>query len=215
MSSAFERYLSAVAASAIASDPALTPGFPKKIDGLILTKYDLNAGERPIEPLTKDEWPSRLSAFSQYFGSVPSELRSNEGELEIIRKTRNSVAHAFGLDSSALPANAALLLGARRPSPVTEISISDKRLTKWLAIIDRSATAIDEYLLPNFIGGYELAAIYIEWNRDIAAFRRAIGIRRDNRGTKAKQLSRVMGTLLSHPVQWETAQEIMEFVDSL
>jgi hypothetical protein len=153
--------------------------------------------------------------FGQYFGNVPTELKSNEGELEIMRKTRNNVAHAFGLDSSSMPVHAALLLGARRSSFTTQVSVSDKRIARWLAMIDRSATAIDEYLLPNFIGGYELAAIYIDWNRDIAAFHRAAGIKRDSRGTKAKQLSRVLGTLLQHPVQWETAQEIMEFVDNL
>jgi hypothetical protein len=215
MASAFERYLTAVATLAIASDPALTVGFPKKIEGLTLAKYNLSAGERPTESLTKGKWSSRLAAFGDYFGGVPAELRSNESALEIMRTTRNRVAHEFGLESTPVSAQAALLLGARRPSPANEISISDKRVTKWLAVVDRSATAIDEYLLPNFIGGYELAAIYIEWNQDIAAFHKATGIKRDGRGTKAKQLSRALGTLLAHPVQWETTEEIIEFVDQL
>ena len=56
LASAFERYLTAVSTIAIASDPVLEPGFPKKIDGLVLAKYNLQAGERPTEPLTKGEW---------------------------------------------------------------------------------------------------------------------------------------------------------------
>ena len=132
-----------------------------------------------------------------------------------MRITRNRVAHAFGLDLSSVSTHAALLLGARRPLPANRVSISDKTVTKWLAVIDKSAMAIDEYLLPKFIGGYELATIYIEWDRDIPAFHEVTGIKRDDRGSKAKQLSRVLGTLLNHPIQWEIAREIIDFVDKL
>jgi hypothetical protein len=217
MISAFERYLSAVATLAIASDPALTAGFPKRIDGLTLAKYELNTGDRPTEPLTKGEWSARLAAFGKYFGEVPARLRASEGELEIMRTTRNRVAHEFGLNVPAMSAHAALLLGARRPGAavINEVSISEETVKKWLAKIDISAAAIDGYLLPNFIGGYELAAIYIEWNRDGDAFYQSSGVKPYRRGSKAKQFSKLLGALLDHPVQYETAQSIMDYVDQL
>ena len=180
MTSAFERYLTAVATLAIASDPALTPGFPKKIDGLVLAKYQLKAGDRPTEPLTKGEWPSRLAAFRRYFGEIPIDLKSNEGTLETMRRRRNQVAHEFGLETSSMSAEAAILLGARRPTApnMSTVTITDATLKKWLGVLDASAASIDSYLLPKFIGGYELAAIYIEWERDSDALYKATGITR-------------------------------------
>ena len=217
MTSAFERYLTAVATLAIASDPALTPGFPKKIDGLVLTKYQLQAGDRPTEPLTKGEWPSRLAAFRKYFGEIPSELKSNEGTLETMRRRRNQVAHEFGLDTSSLSPEAAILLGARRPTApnMSTVSITDTTLKKWLGVLDVSAEAIDGYLLPHFIGGYELAAIYNEWKRNGDALYKATGIARYGSGSPAKKLSKFLGALLDYPIQQEMAQTIMDFVDGL
>ena len=217
MTSAFERYLTAVATLAIASDPVLTPGFPKKIDGLILAKYMLQAGDRPTEPLTKGEWSSRLAAFRKYFGSVPADLQSNEGALEVMRNTRNHVAHAFGLDISSMSVHTAVLLGARRPeSPnFNAVSISEDRLKQWLGVLDSSAIAIDSYLLPSFIGGYELAAIYIEWDRDPDALYKASGIRRYGKGTTARQFGKFLGGLLEYPIQHEMAHTIIDFVDNL
>lgn len=217
MTSAFERYLTAVATTAIASDPVLTPGFPKKIDGLILAKYRLQAGERSTEPLTKGEWSSRLAAFRKYFGTVPAALSSNEGTLETMRNKRNQVAHSFGLDTSSIPAHAAILFGARRPITANfdSISVSEETITKWLGIIDASAAAIDDYLLPNFIGGYELAAMSIEWIRDRDALYEATGIRKYGKGTEARKLSKFLGELLDYPIQHETAQAIMNYVNPL
>ena len=115
MTSAFERYLTTVATLAIASDPVLTPGFPKKMDGLVLAKYTLQAGERTTEHLTKGEWSSRLAVFRKYFGDVPTGLQSNEGVLETMRNKRNQVAHAFGLDISSMSVHTAVLLGQAFP----------------------------------------------------------------------------------------------------
>jgi hypothetical protein len=87
ISSAFEIYISAVSTIAIASDPVLRPGFPKRVDGLTFLKHELSAGERNTEALTKGEWPSRLSAFRRTFRSVPHILTENVGELEKLRSS--------------------------------------------------------------------------------------------------------------------------------
>jgi hypothetical protein len=215
MSSAFERYLTAVATLAIASDPALSPGFPKKVDGLIFTKYGLQAGDRPTEPLTKGEWSSRLAAFRRYFGSVPLDLQASEAELEAMRKRRNQVTHAFGLDISPMSAHNAVLFGARRPDFVNKVAVSEGTLKKWLGVLETSAAAIDDHLLRHFIGGYELAAIYIEWNRDRNALYKASGIPRYSKGSDARKLGKFLGNLLDHPITLELAQSIMGYVDKL
>jgi hypothetical protein len=217
MTSAFERYLTAAATLAIASDPVLKPGFPKKIDGLVLAKYALQTGDRPTEQLTKGEWSARLAAFRKYFGKVPQGFKANEGTLEIMRNKRNQIAHEFGLDISSMSPHTAILLGARKPrSPrLRAVSIGEGTVKNWLGTLDSCATAIDEYLLEEFIGGYELAAIFIEWKRDPNALYEASGISKSSRGSVARQFSKVLGTLLEYPVQHETAQMIIDYVDGL
>ena len=116
-----------------------------------------------------------------------------------------------------MSAEAAILLGARRlaSTNMNAVTIADTTLKKWLGVLDTSAAAIDDYLLPNFIGGYELAAIYIEWDRDSDALYKTTGITRRGGGSRAKELSKFLGTLLNYPIQQEMAQAIMGFVDSL
>jgi hypothetical protein len=217
LTSAFERYLTAVTTTAIASDPVLEPGFPKKIDGLTLAKYRLQAGERSTEALTKGEWSGRLAAFRKYFGTVPSILQSHEGTLETMRNTRNQVAHSFGLDTSSMPAHSAMLIGARRKTTPNfdAVSVSEATIKKWLATIDACATAIDGHLLPNFIGGYEIAAICIEWIEDRDRLHKATGIRLSGNGSDARKLGKFLGELLAYPVQHETAQAIIDYIDRL
>jgi hypothetical protein len=218
MTSAFERYLTAVATLAIASDPVLSPGFPKKVDGLTLIKYQLEAGDRPTEPLTKGEWSSRLAAFRRYFGTLPQDLQAKEGELEKMRNKRNQIAHTFALDApSSLSTHDAVLLGARKTAlpDLPDVAISDATIVNWLAVIDSSAAAIDSYLLPNFIGGYELAAISIEWHRDKDALHKKTGIPKSANGSEPRQLAKFLGALLEHPVQHETAQGILGYVAQL
>jgi hypothetical protein len=93
--------------------------------------------------------------------------------------------------------------------------VSAAGVKKYLKLIDQAALAIDEQLLPDFIGGYELGAIYIEWRRNAAELSRVTGIKLDRRGSQSKQLSKFMGALLDHPVQFEFAESIIAYVDSL
>jgi hypothetical protein len=219
MTSAFERYITAVARTAVSSDPVLSLGFPKKVDGLTLAKYSLEAGDRPTEPLTKGEWSSRLAAFRRYFREVPRDLQSNEGELEQMRNRRNQIAHAFALDAApSMSAHEAVLLGARRTAlpDLENVAISEQTIKKWMAVIDSCAFAIDAYLLPNFIGGYEVAAICLEWIRDKDSLYRKTGIKVNSRGTSdAKKFSKFLGVLLEYPIQHEMAQTIIDYVDQL
>lgn len=127
------------------------------------------------------------------------------------------MAHEFGLDTSSMSAEVAILLGARRPTApnMSTATITDATLKKWLGVLDICATAIDGHLLPDFIGGYEVAAIYVDWERDSDALYKTTGIPPYGSGSPAKRLSKFLGAWLNYPIQYEMAQAIMNFVDGL
>lgn len=171
--SALERYIDAVAAIALASDPLLQPGWPKRLDGLAVNKFGLSVPASPdLVGLTKGEWGQRAQTYEDLFGSLPDALSSHLPDLEQMRKMRNAVAHGFaGSPQRHLSAQSELLLSIRRAdgrSPSQ--SLSHERLLKWLGVAKEVADAIDTHLLSNFIGDYEVASIYQEWRLDPAKF---------------------------------------------
>jgi hypothetical protein len=111
----------------------------------------------------------------------------------------------------------AVLLGARKTAlpDLPEVAISDATIKTWLGVIDSSAASIDNYLLPSFIGGYELAAISIEWDRDKDALHKKTGIPKNESGSEARKLAKFLGILLDHPVQHETAQGVIDYMAQL
>lgn len=166
-SSAFERYLKTIATTAAESDPLLTPGWPKRIDGLTLTKYGIQAPPRSVEGTTKGEWTQRASVYKSLFGALPATLAGSLSELDAVRKLRNLVAHEFGAYADSTPSSSALLLSiGRRHSNPKNASVSHERLIKWLGIFNSVARAIDEHLTGDYIGDYEMAAIFLEWKTD-------------------------------------------------
>jgi hypothetical protein len=96
VSSAFERFVVSASSAALESDPLRAPGFPKRVDGLLLKKYGLDADLASHVGLVKGEWSKRLAEYRRLFGRVPEGLREVEGDLEKLRKTRNAIAHEFG-----------------------------------------------------------------------------------------------------------------------
>lgn len=183
MASALERYLVGIAQVAIESDPLLRAGFPKIVDGAQLLKYGVAMPKRDVRCLTVGEWPQRISAYRELFGTVPPNLENSVGELEVIRKTRNKAAHALGVDDGfdACPRTGSvvtpLLVEARRPHLTRRASISEARLTRLMGVVQSVADAIDDHLLGEYIGAYEVLAIYLEWKQDPDRFESHVGIK--------------------------------------
>jgi hypothetical protein len=177
--SALERYMLASTTAAIESDPLLTPGFPKRLDGLLLKKMDLRISQPSLTPVVKGEWAGRIATLERLFGSVPQQLKDAEGELEKIRKMRNAIAHSFGSDdgNSLLPPSVSLISGARADrlaQPRQGLSLS--RLLSWLGLLNDISLAMDEQLTAQYIGDYETAAIYLDWKRAPERYESALGI---------------------------------------
>lgn len=172
IASALERYTVGVAEVAFRSDPTLAAGFPKKLDGLLLEEYGLNVNSRSTTGLIKGSWPSRIAAYEDAFGKAPDILTDSISTLEKMRKYRNTIAHEFGLDGDTNSSTVNLALGARRPNTMADsnLMIGDTSIMSFLASANSAARAIDEHLIREFIGDYELASLFIAWKKDPSKF---------------------------------------------
>ncbi|MEP2772367.1 MAG: hypothetical protein ABJH05_09470 [Fulvivirga sp.] len=156
LSSNFETYIATVVSLAIESDQGVLYGVTKSIDGVQLLKKGSTKNifhEDVIESFTKGDWNSRKSAFSKTFGTVPTGLESEIGELEKIRNLRNKIGHAFGRD-----------IEESRNHEVKSIlnmdKLTDSQLKKKQYVIMRTVALIDHYLLENHIGEFQAIAFY-------------------------------------------------------
>ncbi len=173
--SAFERYLAAISALSVASNPTLTAHH--LLDGLALQKYAVQPAAHDLESVVKGTWGARAAAYSRMFGSN-SVLDSLVGELDRMRNARNYIAHEFGVSANrnSLSAHAALLVGARRTfRAFEEVKVSEKSLLRWFGVVDEAAAAVDEHLHAEHLGSYEVAALFLEWEPDPLAFQEACG----------------------------------------
>lgn len=163
-SSYLEVYLRSVIRAALESDPGVLIGAPLAVDGVaLLKKRDRDYTFLPVAlKCVEGKWHSRFGQYEKLFQRVPPELHACESELERIRILRNSVAHAFGRDSTAYDAR---ISRARKPLAI----VSATTLKAWLAVIERAANAVERDLFRTHIGEYETIAFYHE-HRD-ALFR--------------------------------------------
>jgi len=122
----------------------------------MLLKHDLSATSRSIEKLTNGTWKSRIKTYKALFGDVPIELTRAEGELEKIRRLRNSVAHQFGLDQSVIAPN---IVAAQTKVP-------ESQLLNWLGLTNQVAIAVDRHLRSEFIGDFETLLLFHRWKVD-------------------------------------------------
>jgi len=176
LASALERYLATVTTLAAASNPTLSRA-PHLLDGLALLKYDVQTVTHDVVDVVKGDWNSRSAAFSRLFGPNPL-LHDAISAFERMRRDRNAIAHSFGSQSAAevLSPHAMLLVGAgRTANAYGEISVSEKRLVKLFNRVHSVVEAVDRQLMAEQIGSYEVAALYIEWERDPTAFEQACG----------------------------------------
>ncbi len=178
LSSSMEIYLSTVIELALLSDPGILFETPKSIDGVKVLKEDGRKNiflENIIISVTKGDWNSRISSYEKYFGTVPSTLIRQIGNLEKIRNIRNNVGHAFGRD-----------IKASRNHEIKKISemesLSDARLRKYQKTIWSSAKSIDKHLLFAHIGEYQACAFYHrifeELRKDVHQSERAITLKK-------------------------------------
>lgn len=153
-----EVYMKRIFITAIMSDPMLLLGVPRALDGGILLKEGKNVDfDKKVEALTKGAWDSRNSALSKIFGQKIDFIEANVGDLEEMRKIRNIFAHGFGREIDSIDITKYEL------EPFEKLS--KKRLKDYLGIISKTAAKIDEYLLREYIGAFELLAIYNEKKR--------------------------------------------------
>lgn len=219
MASAFERFVVGSATAAIASDPALNVGFPKHVDGLTVKKYGLNLTLPSTERLVTGEWSGRIAAYNDLFGEVPSALAKAEGALEKLRKMRNDVAHDFGLSSDKVSRAQGLLLGARSDRFLVDrvVTISHERVQKYLALLGDVSQHIDQHLVGDFIGGYETAALYLDWTKDMRRLEGQLGLDATvRRLEKAPRFRKVLNKLLDTTVaSTNYAASLIGYVDAL
>jgi len=198
--SALERYMSASATAALESDPLRSAGFPKLLDGLALKKRKLAFPEISLVNLTKGDWSSRLAAFERLFGPPPLSVLNHIGELEKMRKIRNSVAHEFGaLESSpTLAPSASIIVGARADRVIAGgAALTERRLIKWLGVLNSVSTELDRHLVANYIGGYEMAAIFLDWKESPDEYEAVVGVKPEgvNRTHDRRFLKFISGAL--------------------
>jgi hypothetical protein len=153
-----------------------------------------------VEVITKGEWNSRLASLAKIFGNVPTSILAHVSILEKIRKIRNEFAHGFGRE-----------LAVASPSdPETKPirSLSQQTFVKYIGTISRFAALIDRFLLPGFIGNFELIHYYHEWKlkpKDT----------RDAQYEPVRAFKRSLHRDLSTPVSTEFCRELIAYYESL
>ena len=155
----FETYLDAVIRLALTSDPGVTLSSSKAVDGIRLIKHkNAPVVADHVQAITKGKWSARCATYKKLFGSIPKVLIDNQTDLEQMRNLRNGVGHAFGrfIDEYRDP----LLV---RPKELQRLS--EGRLQKWLGLVDSCVTEIDNHLLGDHIGAFELLFMYHNWNK--------------------------------------------------
>lgn len=155
LASNLETYLAAGVKLALLSNPGVLLGLPKSIDGATLLKYKISepiSSKEIVEACTRGDWGSRISAFSENFGQLPS-FSNAHSDLEFIRKVRNEVGHAFGREIDL----------AREHGQVNKIQIrklNHNRLRKLQRSIRSVVRDIDSFLLQTHIGEFEVIDFY-------------------------------------------------------
>ena len=157
----FEIYLKSVFWLALMSDPGVTLGASRSVDGIALVKNDkLLDFDDQVTKMTRGEWARRISAIKRNFGSDFG-LTSECSGLDKIRILRNKVAHTFGRTAMDFKE----FLFTVDPGPLERIS--QRRLLKILGDIDRIAEKIDKTLCEKHVGAFEYLLMFDQFSRKI------------------------------------------------
>lgn len=157
LASYFEIYIRSVVSLALESDPGVQLGRSHAIEGVSLLKSRSDYSFIALaEKCTKGTWQERLSHYRTLFGHVPVQLEAMTGDLEDIRKMRNSVGHMFGR-----PGDFSLVRDLPDVTPTTRLS--ETRLQTFLGTVMDAANIIDGHLGPSHVGQYESFIYYHSW----------------------------------------------------
>jgi hypothetical protein len=152
-----ETYLRQVVKSALMSAPMARYGIASAVDGTHLLKIGKEIPyDEDIRRVTVGDWSSRAEGFRSLFGTIPSAIAENLKRLEAIRRLRNMYAHGFGRDSEIIPDPSAM-------APGTMARLQAGRFLNDIGIISKVAASVDELLLRQFIGNFELVHFYHLW----------------------------------------------------
>lgn len=222
LASAFERYVVAASQIAAESDPLLVPGFPKALDGALLKKRALAIPARDLTGLVVGDWAKRKATFKRTFGTAPAELTNSESDLEFIRRTRNQVAHALGVDDGFDDSRdddariSSVLIEAWRPNLQPRAVVSEDRFVALMSVVQRTVDAIDRQLLDNHIGAYELIAAFLDWKADPNGFeKRADIVVEGHRRSHELRFRSVMGELFGAGVGAAYVRSMDTYIKSL
>jgi hypothetical protein len=141
------------------SDPLCRYGASRDLDGTVLLKRGIEIDyEADQKSLTRDVWSTRAANFKRIFNSTDTTVMFPIARLEKMRELRNEFAHGFGR-SLDVPEPSALVdrLSSR---------ISHATLLSYLGLLSKSASAIDRYLMENFIGSFEIIHLYHLWRAE-------------------------------------------------
>jgi hypothetical protein len=151
-----EAYISRIVRAALMSDPLCRFGASRSLDGTALLKQGTEIDyEADQKLLTRDVWSKRAANFKRIFNATENSVMFPIAKLEKMRELRNEFAHGFGRS-----------LDVPEPSDLLDRlsgKITQSTLLGYLAVLSKSATAIDRYLMENFIGSFEILHLYHVW----------------------------------------------------
>ncbi len=158
LTSNLEIYLSSIIKISLDSDPGTIIGASKSVDGMLLKKHKKHKIDHNeyVTGCVKGTWLSRINNLEKIFNTNFPIIRNNLKHLERIRNTRNNVAHAFGRSIKDTE-NYEVVNNYALPRMTFE------RLIKYQILIFKIVETIDEYLLKNHIGQYQLILFYHLW----------------------------------------------------
>ena len=158
LTSNFEIYLSSIIKISLDSDPGTIIGASKSVDGIFLKKHKKHKIDHTeyVTGCVKGTWLTRINNLEKIFNTNFPIIRNNLNHLERLRNIRNDVAHAFGRSIKDTE-NHEIVNKYALPRMTFE------RLIKYQSLISKIVEAIDDYLLKNHIGQYQLILYYHRW----------------------------------------------------
>lgn len=155
-----EMYLKDMAILALASDPLRSIGLSRKVDGIKLIKDGIKTPNIDyINGCTRGVWMDRIANMKIIFGSVPELFEEKREELDEFRVFRNRVGHNFGRRDHERVSFEDTLTRCIE-SDGTHDRFSKERLLKWLALVDKVASAAEDAWGHPVIGEFEVLFAY-------------------------------------------------------
>jgi len=161
--SLLEVYVQSAATAALSAKPELVDRSLENVAGITFIKHpnrlprhfaDLVATR--VDGLTKGLWADRFRRMAQIFGVIPPALSDLSKDLQSIQDQRNRIAHSYGVSGEL----------RRTPwQPLEAIVISPSRLVAAIKSVSAAIRLIDDNVLANHIGAYEILHEFDVWSK--------------------------------------------------